>query len=50
MGFPPVGCFWENPACHAQKMLLETVIIYACISTTTLPASVEVSYNAHGLE
>lgn len=50
MGFPSVGHLWGNLGCHAQNLLLETVIICACFSTTTLPASVEVSHNAHGLE
>lgn len=50
MDFPSVGYFWENPGCYAQKILLEAVIICACINTTILPTSVEVNHVAHSVE
>lgn len=50
MGFPSVEYFWENSGCHVLKILLENVIICACIDTTTLPTSVAVNHTAHSLE
>lgn len=50
MVFPSVEYFQENLSYHAQKMLLKTIIICACITTTTLSTSVEVNHSAHGLE
>lgn len=51
MSFPSLGYFWENPGCHSQKILLETVIICACVDfTTILPTAIEVNHTAHSLD